>query len=113
MTFSDVDRSTTGSEVILINVVEVNDGLQKRAVEILEETVRYVSTAYPSFRWSRLYVSTDGRTVVNQALWDNQDDFQKLFSDGEFLALYNQLSETGRWEYHLYKVAVSVYGATG
>lgn len=91
--------------IYLVNVVHVNEGHQDLAIDILKKTVEYVAKKYPAFKWSRLMKSTDGKTVINQAQWTNKDQFESLFNDDQFLALYSRLKETGTWEYHLYNVA--------
>ncbi|WP_199154438.1 antibiotic biosynthesis monooxygenase [Chromobacterium sp. ASV23] len=92
------------AEVFLVNVVHVNEGKQDLALDVLRETVTYVAQHYPSFEWSHLYKSVDGKTVINQAKWLSQAEFETLFQDGEFLSRYNKLKEAGIWEYHLYQV---------
>ncbi|SDX56409.1 Antibiotic biosynthesis monooxygenase [Pseudomonas syringae] len=99
-------RSVTDDKAIyLINVVQVNEGAQDLAIEILEEAVSYVARTYSAFQWSRLMKSTDGKTVINQAQWSDQKQFESLFQDEEFLSRYRRLEEAGTWEYHLYGVA--------
>lgn len=91
--------------IILVNVVQVEPGKQDDALDILRITVTYVAANYPGFRWSRLLKSTDGKTVVNQAVWRSREEFDSLFADEEFLKRYSRLRETGTWEYHTYEVS--------
>ncbi|WP_167012402.1 antibiotic biosynthesis monooxygenase family protein [Candidatus Pantoea multigeneris] len=104
LTSFDNQSINDADAIYLVNVVQVNEGLQDRAIAILKDTVEYVSENYPAFRWSRLLKSVDGKTVINQAQWSSRSAFEKLFSDEDFLSRYSQLKETGTWEYHLYKV---------
>lgn len=105
MELFDAHSVTDDKAVYLINVVQVNEGAQNLAIEILEETVSYVARTYSAFKWSRLMKSTDGKTVINQAQWSDRSQFESLFIDKEFLLRYSRLKETGTWEYHLYNVA--------
>ncbi|ALD96750.1 antibiotic biosynthesis monooxygenase [Pseudomonas syringae UMAF0158] len=105
MELFDAHSVTDDKAVYLINVVQVNEGAQNLAIEILEETVSYVARTYSAFKWSRLMKSTDGKTVINQAQWSDRSQFESLFTDKEFLSRYSRLKETGTWEYHLYNVA--------
>ncbi|KPC58343.1 MULTISPECIES: antibiotic biosynthesis monooxygenase [Pseudomonas] len=105
MELFDAHSVTDDKAVYLINVVQVNEGAQDLAIEILEETVSYVARTYSAFKWSRLMKSTDGKTVINQAQWSDRSQFESLFTDEEFLSRYSRLKETGTWEYHLYNVA--------
>ncbi|HDS1754481.1 antibiotic biosynthesis monooxygenase [Pseudomonas sp. M5] len=93
------------SAIFLINVVHVEEGKQDAALAVLQEAVGYVSRTYPSFQWSRLYKSVDGKTVINQAQWKSRAEFESLFEDQQFLDRYLKLKETGTWEYHLYQVS--------
>ncbi|MCO6179427.1 antibiotic biosynthesis monooxygenase [Ciceribacter sp. RN22] len=93
------------SGIMLVNVVHVDEGKQDAALDVLRKTVQYVADTIPGFRWSRLYRSTDGKTVINHALWRNEEDFKSIFSDQEFLDRYNGLKETGTWEFHLYTLS--------
>ncbi len=102
MELFDAHSVTDDKAVYLINVVQVNEGAQNLAIEILEETVSYVARTYSAFKWSRLMKSTDGKTVINQAQWSDRSQFELLFIDKEFLLRYSRLKETGTWEYHLY-----------
>lgn len=97
--------SSTFDGIILVNVVQVESGKQDDALEVLRITVKYVAENYPGFRWSRLLKSTDGKTVINQAAWRSQEEFEALFTDEEFLKRYGRLGETGTWEYHTYEVS--------
>lgn len=90
--------------IYLVNVVHVDEGKQQAALEVLRSAVGYVARTYPSFEWSRLYQSIDGKTVINQALWRNQEEFESLFQDEEFNRRYLRLKDTGSWEFHLYRV---------
>ncbi|MCU1751223.1 antibiotic biosynthesis monooxygenase family protein [Pseudomonas sp. 6D_7.1_Bac1] len=90
--------------IFLVNVVHVFEGQQDAALDVLRSAVSYVAQAYPSFQWSRLFKSIDGKTVINQAQWSSKEDFDSLFCDEQFLSRYNRLKETGTWEFHLYKV---------
>lgn len=90
--------------IYLVNVVHVDEGQQDAALNVLRSAVGYVARTYPSFEWSRLYKSIDGKTVINQALWRDQAEFESLFEDDEFNRRYLQLKETGSWEFHLYRV---------
>lgn len=90
--------------IFLVNVVHVFEGQQDAALDALRSAVSYVAQAYPSFQWSRLFKSVDGKTVINQAQWSSKEEFDSLFSDEKFLSRYNRLKETGTWEFHLYKV---------
>ncbi|KEZ74382.1 antibiotic biosynthesis monooxygenase [Pseudomonas syringae] len=105
MELFDAQSVTDDNAVYLINVVQVNEGAQDLAIQILEETVSYVARTYSAFKWSRLMKSTDGKTVINQAQWSDRSQFESLFTDAEFLSRYSRLKETGTWEYHLYNVA--------
>ncbi|MCQ9390549.1 antibiotic biosynthesis monooxygenase [Pseudomonas viridiflava] len=100
------DTNSTSDEhaVYLVNVVHVEEGKQALAVAILKDTVDYVARTYSAFQWSRLMQSLDGKTVINQAQWSDQAQFESLFNDQEFLSRYSKLKETGTWEYHLYSV---------
>lgn len=91
--------------IYLVNIVHVNEGAQELAVAILKDTVEYVAQNYSSFKWSRLMKSIDGKTVINQAQWEDRAEFESLFQDQHFLSLYSKLKECGTWEYHLYTVA--------
>ncbi len=101
----EAENTADDGEIVLVNVVHVNEGQQDAALDVLRKTVRYVADTYPGFRWSRLYRSIDGKTVINQALWTNQAEFESLFSDQSFLDRYSGLKETGVWEFHLYRVS--------
>jgi hypothetical protein len=90
--------------IYLVNVVHVDAGQQDAALDILRSAVTYVARTYPSFAWSRLLKSIDGKTVINQALWHDQAEFESLFEDCEFNSRYLRLKETGSWEFHLYRV---------
>jgi hypothetical protein len=90
--------------IYLVNVVHVDEGQQDAALEILRSAVTYVARTYPSFAWSRLLKSIDGKTVINQAMWHDQAEFESLFEDCEFNSRYLRLKETGSWEFHLYRV---------
>ncbi|KMY04790.1 antibiotic biosynthesis monooxygenase [Pseudomonas syringae KCTC 12500] len=105
MELFDAQSVTDDNAVYLINVVQVNEGAQDLAIQILEETVSYVARTYSAFKWSRLMRSIDGKTVINQAQWSDRSQFESLFTDAEFLLRYSRLKETGTWEYHLYNVA--------
>lgn len=101
---SQDENMDDSSEIVLINVVQVDEGKQADALDVLRTAVTYVAQNYPGFQWSRLYKSVDGKTVVNQAKWHSKQEFDSLFEDPEFLARYNKLKETGHWEFHLYQV---------
>ncbi|MBF8781979.1 antibiotic biosynthesis monooxygenase family protein [Pseudomonas fulva] len=100
----DVPGADEKDAIFLVNVVHVHDGQQDKALEVLWDTVSYVARTYPSFRWSRLFKSSDGKTVINQAQWSSRAEFESLFQDPEFLGRYNGLKQYGSWEYHLYTV---------
>lgn len=93
------------NDIFLVNVVHVDEGKQDAALEVLRSAVGYVARTYPTFKWSRLFGSIDGKTVVNQAQWGSKDEFDSLFQDPEFMARYSKLKETGTWEFHLYQVS--------
>lgn len=92
------------NDIFLVNVVHVEPGKQDAALEILRSAVGYVARTYPCFKWSRLFKSIDGQTVINQAQWSSREEFESLFEDSEFLSRYSRLKETGTWEFHLYNV---------
>lgn len=100
-----------GDAIYLVNVVHVDEGQQDAALDILRSAVGYVARTYPSFAWSRLLKSIDGKTVINQALWHNQAEFESLFEDDEFNSRYLRLKETGSWEFHLYRVTDDIPSA--
>ncbi|QPL46925.1 antibiotic biosynthesis monooxygenase [Halomonas sp. A40-4] len=92
------------NDIFLVNVVHVEPGKQDAALEILRSAVEYVARTYSCFKWSRLFKSIDGKTVINQAQWSSKEEFESLFEDSEFLSRYSRLKETGTWEFHLYNV---------
>jgi len=91
--------------IFLVNVVHVFEGQQDAALDVLRSAVGYVAQTYPSFQWSRLFKSIDGKTVINQAQWSSKEEFDSLFSDEQFMSRYSRLKETGTWEFHLYQVS--------
>lgn len=100
----DANSTSDDTAIYLVNVVHVEEGKQALAIAILKDTVDYVASTYSAFQWSRLMQSIDGKTVINQAQWSDQAQFESLFNDEEFLSRYSQLKDVGTWEYHLYTV---------
>ncbi|MCB2252615.1 antibiotic biosynthesis monooxygenase [Pseudomonas chlororaphis] len=112
LTEFEAPNAAESEAIFLVNVVHVFDGQQDAALDVLRSAVTYVAQHYPSFQWSRLFKSIDGKTVINQAQWSSKEEFDSLFSDEQFMSRYSRLKETGTWEFHLYKVNDYIPAAT-
>ncbi|MGE7958914.1 antibiotic biosynthesis monooxygenase family protein [Pseudomonas sp. NPDC089530] len=112
LTEFDAPTPDESEAIFLVNVVHVFEGQQDAALDVLRSAVTYVAQNYPSFQWSRLFKSIDGKTVINQAQWSSKEEFDSLFSDEQFMSRYSRLKETGTWEFHLYNVNDYIPAAT-
>lgn len=90
--------------VFLVNVATTDS--PESSIDALSKAVEHVSSTAAGFQGSRLLTSTDGDAIINLAAWSDEEAFNKIFEDQEFLDRYNTFGETTTGaKYRLYRTS--------
>ncbi|MCF2436669.1 antibiotic biosynthesis monooxygenase [Streptomyces thinghirensis] len=99
-----VTAAEPDDSVLLINVATTDDAAA--SVSALASAVEHVSATAEGFRGSRLLTSVDGDAIVNLAAWTDQQRFDAIFEDDEFIRRYQEFAKTTTGgKYRLYRTS--------
>ncbi|WP_340611313.1 antibiotic biosynthesis monooxygenase family protein [Xenorhabdus bharatensis] len=98
------------SEVIFINIIEVDPKNQTEVIKLLQEGTELVISKRPGFISVTLLASGDGSSVVNIAKWKSIADIQATQSDPESAEFAKRVLALAKPNPGIYKI-VGQYSA--